>query len=363
MSRKLGHRRHGHNKTKPWHIASLQEGDMDYFNPPSGRRYVMVLLCPCLLCPSFLLKLFNIRQGDGSIEEYTRHFWKVARRATTEKTCLLVFFWNGLAHPFKSRMPYWNPEESLEDYFNLALHLSGSDFWVELAAEPALFREPTESAPDSAPFREPTESAPEPAPFREPTESSPDSAPFREHTESSPEPAPFREPTESAPESTPFREPTESVLFRKNPQSPVRSGSPQSLLLPCLPRPGLLLCLPHPGTLGCLCLQALFHYMGLAPHPAPYSAPPILPFPFLDTWERLEAVPLRGGYVIMSRPGVPPSHHQRSHLPSSWTHFPKLLTPVTHHTLSCSPSSLSLYSILTHHSAWLNYMYYCVICI
>ncbi len=145
-------------------------------------------------------------------------------------------------------MPYWNPKESLEDYLNLALHLSGSAFGVELAAEPALFREPTESAPDSVPFREPTESAPEPAPFHE-------------HTESSPEPAPFHEPTESAPESTPFREPTESVLFRKNPQSPVRSGSPQSLLLPCLPRPGLLLCMPHSGTLGYLCLQALFHYM------------------------------------------------------------------------------------------------------
>ncbi len=44
------------------------------------------------------------------------------------------------------------------------------------------------------------------------------------------------------------------------------------------------------------------------------------------------------------------------HLPSSWTHFPKL-TPVTHHTLSCSLLSRYLYSLLTHHSAWLYYMY------
>ncbi len=35
--------------------------------------------------------------------------------------------------------------------------------------EPALFREPTQSAPESAPFREPTQSAP----FREPTQSVP----------------------------------------------------------------------------------------------------------------------------------------------------------------------------------------------
>ncbi len=104
--------------------------------------------------------------------------------------------WGGLVKPFKSRMPYWHPEESLEDYVNLALRLSGSAFRVELAAEPAPF---TESAPEPAPFREPTDSAPEPASFREPTESAPEPAPFREPTESAPEPAPFRKPTESAP--------------------------------------------------------------------------------------------------------------------------------------------------------------------
>ncbi len=156
-------------------------------------------------------KLTNIRQGDGSIEEYAGRFWEVARRSATEKTCLLVFFWGGLSEPFKSRMPYWNPEELLQDYVNLALRLSGSAFRVELAAEPAPFHEPTESAPEPAPFREPTESAPEPAPFREPTESAPEPAPFREPTESAPEPAPFREPTGSAPEPAPFREPTGSA--------------------------------------------------------------------------------------------------------------------------------------------------------
>ncbi len=165
-------------------------------------------------------KLTNIRQGDGSIEEYAGRFWEVARRSATEKTCLLVFFWGGLSEPFNSRMPYWNPEELLQDYVNLALRLSGSAFRVELAAEPAPFREPTESAPEPAPFREPTESAPEPAPFREPTESAPEPAPFREPTESTPEPALFREPTESAPEPAPFREPTQSAPFRE----PTRSA-------------------------------------------------------------------------------------------------------------------------------------------
>ncbi len=101
-------------------------------------------------------KLFNIHQGDGSIEEYTWHFWEVARRSAMEKTCLLGFFWGGLAEPFKSRMPYWNPEESLEDYLNLALHLSSSAFRVDLAAKSAPFRDSAESAP----FREPMESAP-----------------------------------------------------------------------------------------------------------------------------------------------------------------------------------------------------------
>ncbi len=33
-------------------------------------------------------------------------------------------------------MPYWNPEESLEGYLNLALRLSGSAFGEESAAEP-----------------------------------------------------------------------------------------------------------------------------------------------------------------------------------------------------------------------------------
>ncbi len=73
-------------------------------------------------------KLFNIREGDGSIVEYAGHFWKVAHRTATMKTCLLVFYWGGLAEPFKSLL-YWVPEESL--------NLSGLAFRMELVTVPA----------------------------------------------------------------------------------------------------------------------------------------------------------------------------------------------------------------------------------
>ncbi len=110
------------------------------------------------------------------MEDYARDFVGVACRSATEKTCFMVFFWGGLAEPFKSLMPYWHPEELLEKYVNLALHLSGSAFRVELTAEPAPVREPTKSAPEPAPVREPTESASEPPPVRELTESIPEPA-------------------------------------------------------------------------------------------------------------------------------------------------------------------------------------------
>ncbi len=86
-------------------------------------------------------KLPNVRQGDRRIEEYARDFMGVARRSAMEKACLMITFWGGLGEPFRSCMPYWNPEESLEDYINLALSLSGSTFRME--TEPAPFREPT----------------------------------------------------------------------------------------------------------------------------------------------------------------------------------------------------------------------------
>ncbi len=204
-------------------------------------------------------KLTNIRQGDGSIEEYAGRFWEVARRSATEKTCLLVFFWGGLSEPFKSRMPYWNPEELLEDYLNLALHLSGSAFRVgSMAASAHLAPEVAASAPEAAvpPHTAPkmvasAHGSPEVAvPAHIPLEAAVTihqppkaSSSFLGHlrpitsvqdpplmsvrealsvrvlseevvrsqkapkvtlTESAPEPAPFREQTESAPEPAPF---------------------------------------------------------------------------------------------------------------------------------------------------------------
>ncbi len=173
-------------------------------------------------------KIPNVHQGDQTIEVYARDFVGVARQSATEEACLIVFFWGGLAEPFKSRMPYWHPEDSLEGYVNLALSLSGSTFRMESTPEPAPPREPTESALESAPFREPTQSAP----FREPTQF----APFREPTQS----APFREPTQSAPfweptQSAPFREPTQFAPSG-SPHSPLRSGSPRIPLRSGRPR-------------------------------------------------------------------------------------------------------------------------------
>ncbi len=61
--------------------------------------------------------------------------------------------------------------------------------------------------------------------------------------------------------------PTLLPLQPGSPRSPLRSGSPWIQ--------------PRPGTSGCLCLQALFHFMGLAPPSLPQLCP-------------LSAVPLIG---------------------------------------------------------------------
>ncbi len=68
-------------------------------------------------------KLLNIFLGDRSMEDYARVFIGVARQSATEKACFMVFFWGGLAELFKSRMPYWHPEESLG-----GVHRPGSEF-------------------------------------------------------------------------------------------------------------------------------------------------------------------------------------------------------------------------------------------
>ncbi len=81
-------------------------------------------------------KFLEIRQGDRSIEDYAEDFVGMPRQSATEKTCLMVIFWGGLADSFKSMMPYWAPEVSLEEYVNLALHLSSSAFRVESVPEP-----------------------------------------------------------------------------------------------------------------------------------------------------------------------------------------------------------------------------------
>ncbi len=245
---------------------------------------------------------------------------------------------------------------------------------TESAPEPAPFREPTESAPEPAPFREPTESAPEPAPFWEPTESAPEPAtvrepthsvpvrepthsapgpaPFREPTQSAPEPAPFREPTQSAPEPAPFREPTHSSPFQETTHSgpgahALRSAPwadrvrPRARSAPWADRVHSRACSTLVASCsGCPALAPLAAFSSgpssttwaWPPHPFPYSAP-ALPFPWLEAWERLEAVPLKGGSV--RSPGLASSLSP----PEGTTSFPPGLINFTPHT--CLP---------THHS-------------
>ncbi len=82
-------------------------------------------------------RFLNVQQGDRNIEDYASDFVGEARQLSFEETCLTIFFWGGLAEPFKSCMPYWLPGESLEGYVNRALYLKGSSFRVELVAAPS----------------------------------------------------------------------------------------------------------------------------------------------------------------------------------------------------------------------------------
>ncbi len=176
-------------------------------------------------------KLLNVCQGDRNIEVYARDFMGVARQSAMEKACLMVFFWGGLAEPFKSRMPYWHPKESMEEYINLALILSGSAFRVEWAVEPAPVWDSTESAPEPAPRAHRVRSR-----VREPTEPSP----FREPTESAPEPALDWEPTESTQETAPLK----WLLSAPSRWRPTLPAPPWH---PCLPIPPGSLPLHVPG--------------------------------------------------------------------------------------------------------------------
>ncbi len=184
-------------------------------------------------------KLPNVRQGDWRIEEYARDFMGVARR---------VSYGEGLSHDhllgrpgraLQIRMPYWNPEDSLEDYINLALSLSGSAFRMETESVPGAHA--VRSVPGSprsplqghAPFREPTKSAPR-------ARSVPGAHAVRSRARSVP--GNTRSPLQSLP---PFREPTQSTPELAPPWWP-----------PCSACPALASCstCPHPGTRGCLCL-------------------------------------------------------------------------------------------------------------
>ncbi len=133
-------------------------------------------------------KIPNVHQGDQTIEVYARDFVGVARQSATEEACLMVFFWGGLAEPFKSRMPYWHPEDSLEGYVNLALSLSGSTFRMESTPEPAppVSRQSPLQSLLQSPLRPVSRQSPLQSPLRPVSRQSPLQSPLRPVSRQSP---------------------------------------------------------------------------------------------------------------------------------------------------------------------------------
>ncbi len=66
-------------------------------------------------------------------------------------------------------------------------------------------------------------------------------------------------------------------------------------------------------------------------------------------------------YCHESKPGVPPSHHQRSPSPFLLDSFPSFHTPVTKHILSCSPFAVLIFP--PHSPPCLARLHVCCICI
>ncbi len=178
------------------------------------------------------VKLLNVRQGERWIEDYARDFMGVARQSAMENTCLI--FWGGLAEPFRSRMLYWVPVESLEDYINLALNLSDSAFRVELAVEPAQFREPTESA------QRPLCSVSPQSPLQSPLHSVSPQSPLQSPLHSVSPQSPLQSPLSSVSPQSPHREPRESAKKACEAAAASAHGPP------ALPAPPWHPCLPLP---------------------------------------------------------------------------------------------------------------------
>ncbi len=210
-------------------------------------------------------KLPNVRQGDWRIEEYARDFMGVARRSAMEKACLMITFWGGLGEPFRSCMPYWNPEDSLEDYINLALSFK------RLSLQDG---DRVRSGSPRSPLR-----------FREPTQ-------FRSRARSVPGADQVRSRARSVPGAHAVRSRARSVPGTHA----VRSRACSTLVASCSACPALASCSTCPtlAPVAASVSRPSSPTRSGPPHPSPYSAP-ALSFPWLEALERLEAVPLRGG--------------------------------------------------------------------
>ncbi len=257
-------------------------------------------------------KLPNVRQGDWRIEEYARDFMGVARRSAMEKACLMITFWGGLGEPFRSCMPYWNPEDSLEDYINLALSLSGSAFRME-----------TESVPGAHAVR----SVPGAHAVRSRARSVPGADQVRSRARSVPGAHAVRSRARSVPGTHAVRSRACSVPGAHA----VHSRACSTLVASCSACPALASCSTCPtlAPVAASVSRPSSTTRSGPPHPSPYSAP-ALSFPWLEARERLEAVPLRGGSV--RSPGPVSSHSP----PEGAISLPPGLIYLTPHT--CAPT-------------------------
>ncbi len=343
----------------------------------------------------------------------------VARQSAMEKTCLMITFWGGLGEPFRSQMPYWVPEESQHQSGSEFewLSLQGEvNCWAHSSRWAHRVRSRARSVPWAYRVYSRSRSVPWAHRVRSRSRSVLWAHRVRSRARSVSPQSPLQIPLRSVSPQSLLQIPLRSVSPQSPLQIPLRSVSPQSPLqsrsVPWAHRvrssarsvpwanavhsvpgahtvrsvleahracsvPGAHRAFSRMGILrnslpssGALC-STLVASCSACPALASCSAPPWHP------WLPLSPGPLplhgpgppslsRSAAPLVGRLGTSRSHSFKGglchlttrgrHLPSSWTHFPKLHPPVTHHTLSCSPLSLSLYSLLTHHSAWL----YCI---
>ncbi|KAL0202432.1 hypothetical protein M9458_000450, partial [Cirrhinus mrigala] len=80
-------------------------------------------------------RLFSLRQGNLSIEDYVVDFCELCHKVDFNDVALKDIFRNGLNNPIRSGLPGGKIHWSLEQYIDFALRLAGSPFTVGVADE------------------------------------------------------------------------------------------------------------------------------------------------------------------------------------------------------------------------------------